>query len=336
MNKRTTIKDIANRLKIHHTTVSRALRDHPDIQPKTKKMVLAMADELNYHPNFLAQNLKAQRTNTIGVIVPEIKTHFFASVISGIEDIAYEAGYVILLSQSNEDFNREVLNTKTLISNHVAGLVVSISQTTQSSDHFKNFLERGGSLVFFDRVCEELNASKVTVDDYNGGFQATEHLIKKGYKKIAHLGGTRHLSIAKARYSGYRDALEMHHIKVNQDYAFFGGCHERNGKEGMDYLLNLSDPPDAVFAVNDPVALGAYQAIKNKGLTIPDDIAIVGFSNNPISAVVQPPLTTINQPAYEMGKKAAELLIEQINNSHHELEPKQEVLKTSLIIRQST
>ena len=128
----------------------------------------------------------------------------------------------------------------------------------------------------------------------------------------------------------------MHHIKVNQDYTFFGGCHERNGKEGMDYLLNLSDPPDAVFAVNDPVALGAYEAIKNKGLTIPDDIAVIGFSNNPISAVVHPPLTTINQPAYEMGNKTAELLIEQINNGHHELEPKQEVLKTSLIIRQST
>lgn len=336
MNKRTTIKDIANELKIHHTTVSRALRNHPDVQTDTKRLVLETAKKLNYQPNILAQNLKNQRTNSIGVIVPEIKHHFFSSVIGGIEDVAFEAGYVILLSQSNENYEREVQNTKALISNHVAGLIVSISQTTNNSDHFKMFLQSGGSLVFFDRVCEDLAANKVVVDDHSGAFQATQHLIEKGYTRIAHLGGARNITITEARYNGYMDALKKYNIKINQDYIYFGGFHEPNGKEGMEFLLNLSEPPDAVFAVNDPVALGAYDVIKGRGLDIPNDIAMVGFSDNPICSMVSPQLTTIHQPTYEMGKKAMEMLIDQINNGEDNMKPREEILETSLIVRQST
>lgn len=336
MNKRPTIKDIAAKLDLHHTTVSRALHNHPDVQSKTRERVLDMAKKLNYQPNILAQNLKAQRTNTIGVIVPEIKHHFFSSVISGIEEVAYEAGYVILLSQSNENYEREVQNTKALISNNVAGLIVSISQTTKNADHFKMFLKSGGALVFFDRVCEDLEVNKVVVDDHSGAFMGTQHLIEEGYKKIAHLGGSRGISITEARYNGYLDALKTQNIKINQDYCYFGGFHEKNGKEGMEFLLNLSDPPDAVIAVNDPVALGAYDAIKNRGLNIPGDIAIVGFSDNPICRIVSPQLTTIRQPTYEMGKKAMEMLIDQINNGDDNLKPRKEILETSLIVRQST
>ena len=336
MNKRPTIKDIAAKLDLHHTTVSRALHNHPDVQSKTRERVLDMAKKLNYQPNILAQNLKAQRTNTIGVIVPEIKHHFFSSVISGIEEVAYEAGYVILLSQSNENYEREVQNTKALISNNVAGLIVSISQTTKNADHFKMFLKSGGALVFFDRVCEDLEVNKVVVDDHSGAFMGTQHLIEEGYKKIAHLGGSRGISITEARYNGYQDALKTQNIKINQDYCNFGGFHEKNGKDGMEFLLNLSDPPDAVIAVNDPVALGAYDAIKNRGLNIPGDIAIVGFSDNPICRIVSPQLTTIRQPTYEMGKKAMEMLIDQINNGDDNLKPRKEILETSLIVRQST
>ena len=336
MNKRPTIKDIAAKLDLHHTTVSRALHNHPDVQSKTRERVLDMAKKLNYQPNILAQNLKAQRTNTIGVIVPEIKHHFFSSVISGIEEVAYEAGYVILLSQSNENYEREVQNTKALISNNVAGLIVSISQTTKNADHFKMFLKSGGALVFFDRVCEDLEVNKVVVDDHSGAFMGTQHLIEEGYKKIAHLGGSRGISITEARYNGYLDALKTQNIKINQDYCYFGGFHEKNGKDGMEFLLNLSDPPDAVIAVNDPVALGAYDAIKNRGLNIPGDIAIVGFSDNPICRIVSPQLTTIRQPTYEMGKKAMEMLIGQINNGDDNLKPRKEILETSLIVRQST
>lgn len=336
MKKRTTIKDIAKELNIHHSTVSRALRDHPDVQADTRRLVLETAKKLNYQPNIVAQNLKKQRTNSIGVIVPEIKHNFFAALISGVEDVAYNKGYVILLSQSNEDMQREVLNTRALISHNVAGLIVSISQTTDNSDHFKLFLDQGGALVFFDRICPELDASKVTVDDYAGAFQATEHLIKKGYKKIGHLGGPRKISITEARYEGFLAALQKYNIKINKSYIHFDGFHESHGKEGMTSLLGLTERPEAVFAVNDPVALGAYEAIKENGLKIPRDMAIVGFSNNPSSAVVDPALTTVNQPAYEMGLKSAELLIEQIENDKGEYVAKHKILKTNLIVRQST
>ena len=330
-----TIKDIAAKLNLHHTTVSRALRDHPDVKEETKKLVREMAEKMHYQPNYLARSLKRRRTNSIGVLVPEIKHHFFSAVISGIEEVAYDAGYVILVAQSNEIFEREVQNTKVFLSNHVAGLLVSISQTTPNSEHFKQFLDQGGNLAFFDRVCEDLPASQVVVDDYGGAFTAMEYLIGKGYKRIAHLGGTKSLSISKMRYQGYVDALKKHGLPFNDDYVFWGGLHEQNGAEGMNQFLTLSEMPDAIFAVNDPVALGAYDVIKSHGLKIPRDIAIVGFSNNPISAFVSPPLTTVEQPAYEMGKKVCNMLLEDINSKNKKREIRTEVLKTKLIVRES-
>ncbi len=331
-----TIKDIAAKLNLHHTTVSRALRDHPDVKEETKRKVKELAKKMNYQPNNLARSLKRQKSNSIGVIVPEIRHHFFSAVISGIEDVASKAGYVILVAQSNEQFEREIMNTNAFISNHVAGLLVSISQTTVSSDHFKRFMELGGKLVFFDRVCDDLPASQVIVDDYGGAFAAMEYLIGKGYKRIAHLGGTKNLSISKMRYQGYVDALKKHGLPFNDDYVFWGGLHEQNGAEGMNQFLALSEMPDAIFAVNDPVALGAYEVIKSHGLTIPQDIAVVGFSNNPISTFLSPPLTTVEQPAYEMGKKAAHLLLEQINQKKtSERTIHKEILPVRLIVRGS-
>ena len=202
MKSRTTIKDIARALHIHHTTVSRALRDHPEVNPETKRLVKEMARKMNYQPNILARNLKMNSTNMIGVIVPEIKHHFFAAVISGIEEVAYQAGYVILVCQSNEQYEREVMNTRALISNKVAGLIVSISQTTRAAEHFRLFQEQGGKIVFFDRVCEEIDAPKVVVDDYQGAFEATEFLIRQGRKRIAHTGGTEHIALSLARFRG--------------------------------------------------------------------------------------------------------------------------------------
>jgi LacI family transcriptional regulator len=330
-----TIKDIAAKLNLHHTTVSRALRDHPDVKEETKRKVKELAKKMNYQPNNLARSLKRQKSNSIGVIVPEIRHHFFSAVISGIEDVASKAGYVILVAQSNEQFEREIMNTNAFISNHVAGLLVSISQTTVSSDHFKRFMELGGKLVFFDRVCDDLSASQVIVDDYGGAFAAMEYLIGKGYKRIAHLGGTKSLSISKMRYQGYVDALKKHGINLDEKYVFWGGLQEQNGKEGMQYLLNLDPRPDAVFAVNDPVAIGAYETIHSQNLNIPEDIAVVGFSNNPISSVVSPPLTTIHQPAYEMGKKACELLLKRIENPKESIKNKKIVLPTKLVARHS-
>ncbi len=335
MKTRPTIKDIAAKLNLHYTTVSRALRDHPDVNPETKRLVQETARLMNYQPNYLARSLKINKSNSIGVIVPEIKHHFFSAAISGIEEVATQAGFVILVAQSNEQMEREILNLNAFISSNVSGLLVSISQTTNNSEHFKRFMEQGGKIVFFDRVCNDLKVSKVVVDDYEAAFKATEYLIKKGYKRIGHLAGSKNLNISQKRYQGYLDALKKYGFTPKPQFVYWGGFQEQDGREGMRYLLKLNERPDAIFAVNDPVAIGAYDVLKQNGLNIPDDMGIIGFSNNPISAFVSPPLTTVHQPAFEMGKRAAELLLEQIEQDSDRYKPKLEVLKTELILRGS-
>ena len=327
-----TIKDIARHLNISVSTVSRALRDHPDISIETKRVVKKFAEENGYQPNFLAQNLKNRQSSTIGVIVPEIRHNFFASALNGIEDIAYEAGYTMLVAKSNENYNREMLNTRSLISNRVAGLIVSISQETQNYEHFKQHIP----IVFFDRVPPNYDSNQVLVDDQNGAYQAVEHLIQKGYRKIAHFAGPKHLQIASNRLKGYKTALEKYDISSQEDLIVYGGMHEKDGMEAFTKLYTNNNIPDAIFAVNDPVAIGAVIRIKEYNLKIPDDIAIVGFSNNPISALINPPLTTVVQPAYEMGKKAAEMLLASIEAGDAATSSKTIIMDTELIIREST
>lgn len=330
-----TIKDIAKRLNISASTVSRALHNHPDIRPDTKKLVNNLARDLDYQSDSIAQSLQKRRTNLIGVIVPEIKHYFFAAAISGIEDVAYKAGYAIIVSQSNESYEREVVNVRAFISNRVAGLLISISQSTIDSNHFKILERQKKPFVFFDRVCEDINASKVIVDDFEGAYQATKHLIERGYRQIAHLTGPAHISISKKRLEGYKSALNDHNIPYDNRLVIFGNLNEEDGCSGFQKLLELERMPDAIFAVNDPVAIGAFEKIKEKGLRIPRDIALVGFSNNPITALVEPAITTVSQPAYKLGSTAAELLIRQIDSGENFV-PKTEVLKTELLIRQST
>ncbi len=332
--KHATIIDIARKLGISPSTVSRALSDHPDISSETKKHVKRIAKELHYFPNPIARSLKNNRTTTIGVIVPEIKHDFFSSAISGIEDVAYQSGYTILLCQSNESFEREVVNTNLLMHHRVAGVVVSISQNTKSGDHFNDLLKRKIPLVFFDRVCEDVIANKVIIDDYKSAFDAVTYLIKKGYKRIAHFSGPSELFICKKRLSGYLDALRQAEIQVPKTFVRHGGLHEHDGYQSMDSMINENTIPDAIFAVNDPVAIGAFQRIKKAGLKIPDDIAIIGFSNNTITTLVDPQLTTVDQPSFEMGRKSAQILIDLIEN--RAMEPKTYVLETKLLIRGST
>lgn len=330
-----TIKDIAKSLNISPSTVSRALRDHPDISTQTKKRVNSLAEEMDYHPDSIAQSLKQRRTNLIGVIVPEIKHNFFSAAISGIEEIAYKEGYAIIVSQSNESYNRECVNVRALISNRVAGLLISISQTTEQSDHFKLLERQEIPFVFFDRVCEDIEASKVVVDDFDGAFKAVEYLINSGYKRIAHIAGPKHLSISQCRLNGYLSALKKHKISYDENLVVYGGLNEEDGVKGFHRLLQLDQLPDALFAVNDPVAIGAFEKIKEHGFKIPEDIALIGFSNNPITRLIEPSLTTVSQPAYEVGKRAAELLIEQIKSGENFI-PRKEMLKTELIVRNST
>ncbi len=334
--KHITVKDIAKELKISASTVSRALSDHPDISTATKRNVLNTAEKLNYFPDSIAQSLKTKNRKTIGVIVPEIKHLFFSNVISGIEDVAYNSGYTIIVCQSNEDVNREIINTRALLSQRVSGIIVSISQTTSSYDHFFVAKKRKVPIVFFDRVPDDFEANKVIINDKESAYNAVKFLIQKNYKRIAHFGGANELRISKDRCLGYKEALVDNGIEVNESLIIHGGLHEEDGYKAMEMLLKNGSVPDAIFAVNDPVAIGAFTKIKEAGLEIPKDIALIGFSNNPITSLVDPKITTIDQHPEDMGKLTAETLIAEIEKEKTIDITETKVIKSSFVEREST
>lgn len=335
-----TIKDIARELGISPSTVSRALKDHPDISAETKKAVNELADRLNYQPNIVALSLRQKKTNTIGVIIPEIVNTFFSTVISGIEDVAYEGGYNVILAQSNESYQREVTDMKALFNSRVDGMLLSLSRETTNFDHIESIISKGVPIVLYDRFYSNPNMSKVIVDDYIGAKEAVQHLIDQGCKRIAHLEGAPNLIISKDRLRGYQDALSESNVEIRENYTVV--CPNNSFEEGQratQKLLSLSVPPDAIFASNDPMAMGAIMAIKEKGLSIPDDVAVVGFSNYFFSQITDPSLTSVDQPGFEMGQEAARLLIRQIelkDKDQDDLPPETKILKTKLIIRNSS
>ncbi len=337
-----TIKDIARELGISPSTVSRALKDHPDISPDTKKAVNQLATQLNYQPNTVALNLRQSKTNTIGVIIPEIVHFFFSTIISGIEDVAYRAGYNVILAQSNESQAREITDIKALFNSRVDGMLMSVSRETTNFDHIESILAKGVPIVFFDRVYNNPQLSKVIVDDFAGAKDATMHLIQQGCSRIAHIEGPPNLDISKQRLDGYKAALAEHNMKFQEELVTVcrsGSIEE--GKEAALKLLNMKKRPDAIFASNDPTAMGAMVAIKEKGLKIPRDVAVVGFSNWLFSALMEPSLTTVDQPGFEMGQEAAKLLIRQIekkgkDKEDTEIPSETKILKTRLIIRDSS
>lgn len=330
-----TIKDIAKNLHISPSTVSRALSDHPDISEETKTLVQLKARELNYNPNYAARNLKLKKSKTIGVLVPEIEHHFFSAVISGIEEVAYRSGYTIIVSRSNEDVEREKLNLNAFYANRVAGVIASIAQTTTDGSHFKRIIENHIPFVFFDRVIENIDTCKVIIDDKVSAYNAVKFLIDKGYKKIAHFAGSGELNISKYRLVGFKEAMIEAGLEIKDQWIIRGGLHESDGYRAFEKLLTLNSLPEAIFAVNDPVALGALKKIREAGLEVPKDVAIIGFSDNPICEMIVPALTTVRQPAYEMGKISAELILESILNENKECANKIITLDTELIIRES-
>jgi DNA-binding LacI/PurR family transcriptional regulator len=329
-----TVKDIARKLGLHHSTVSRALRDYSDISEETKQKVRKLAREMNYSPNIVAQSLKTKRTKLIGIIVPEILHNFFSRAISGIENVVYRKGFVPIVLQSNESSEREVLNIDAMITNRVAGLIVSISQTTTSGEPFQRLIDKKIPLVFFDRVVMGLEAGYVISDDQEGAFQGVRFLIDKGYKKIVHISGPEKLTICKNRLKGYQKALQENNIPQDPDLIYHGTLHEKNGYETMQEILTKGSLPDAIFAVNDPVAMGAYKKIKEEGLRMPEDIAILGFSNNEISSYLDPALSTIDQFPGKMGELAAEILFDRIEGKKSKKTIKN--LATQLIERETT
>jgi LacI family transcriptional regulator len=335
-----TIKDIARELGISPSTVSRALKNHPDISKETKKAVNELAEKLNYQPNIVALSLRHSKTNTIGVVIPEIVHFFFSTVISGIESVAYEAGYNVIITQSNESAQREATDLKALFNSRVDGMLISISRETKQYDHIESILAKDVPVVFFDRSYDNPQISKVLVDDYAGAREAVIHLIDQGCKRIAHLEAAPGLNIAEDRKRGYMDALSENGLSVNDKLIIIcptGSLEE--GQRAAEELLSMKNPPDAIFANNDMLAMGAMQVIKKKGFRIPQDIALVGFSNWFFSALMDPPLSSVHQPGFEMGQEAARLLIRQIeqkDKNQGEVIPEKKVLKTQLVIRESS
>lgn len=335
-NRPVTIKDIARRLNISVSTVSRALRGASDIKPETKEAVVGLAAELDYQPNSIALSLVKSKTNIIGVIIPDITIPFFASAISGIQEVASEAGYNVMICQSNESEQIEINNAQAFLSSRVAGFIVSVSGQTKNFEHFKAIQRRGVPLVFFDRVPEVIEASKVLVDDYDGAFKVVEHLISMGCRRIAHLAGPDVLKVTQNRLNGYLDALRRHNLPVEPELILTADFNRRRAYEGTWQLLNLPEPPDAIFAISDRVAIGAIMALKEKKLRIPEDVAVVGFGNEATSAILDPPLTTVMQYPYEMGKIAAQLFLEQLNTEPELYVPQTKVLATQLILNKSS
>lgn len=330
-----TIHDIARKLNISASTVSRALNNNPKISSNTRKKVQELAIELGYRPNTVASNLRTQKTFTIGIVVPLINRHFFSSVISGVEEVAYKAGYNVIIAQSNDKFEKETAIAQSLYATRVDGIIISIAMETEEFDHLKLFTNKAIPLVFFDRVVADIDAHKVTVDDYTSGYKATKHLIEQGYKKIAHIGGPLNLQIYQNRLKGYKDALIDSGLEVNDKFIHHTRLTRQEGFNAVRKIMDAAHKPDAFFCANDTTALSATIYFKEKGIKIPDEIGIVGLSNEPFSELVTPSISTIKQPGFEMGQTACKLLIEQIENKDI-AEFKNIVLPTELIIRESS
>ncbi|AHW59618.1 transcriptional regulator, LacI family [Draconibacterium orientale] len=330
-----TIKDLARELNISASTVSRALKDHPDISKETKRAVQELAQKLNYQPNAVALSLKQRRSNTIGVIIPEIVHYFFSSVISGIEDVAYEAGFNVIICQSNERYEREVANAKTLLASRVDGVLVSISKHTTDYKHFKNFQNNEVPIVFYDRVVPDIIADQVIIDDFDAAYRSTRHLIDSGRTRIAHLGGPMALLIGQNRKNGYLKALSEAGIPADENLILEADSFEK-ARMAIMKLINQKIKFDGVFATNDLTAIGAMQTIQKKGYKIPDEIAIVGFSDGRFSGITDPTLTSVDQHGYEMGTLATQMLLKRILSEDDEYPAETKVLNADLIVRGSS
>ncbi len=334
MNTQITIKDIAKALGVSASTVSRALKDHPDISRDTKDAINELAKKLHYKPNAVALSLKSSKTNTIGVIIPELVHYFFSSVISGIEDVAYDAGYNVMICQSNEKYEREIINSQALLSNRVEGALISISKETVDFTHLQLIEESGIPIVFFDRAPDGFDSDKVIIDDQKAAFNAVCHLIETGCKRIAHLASPNSLGIGRFRLEGYKDALKKHNIPYTDEYVIVADSFDL-AAVATRHLIQLPSPPDGIFAVNDLTAVGVMKTLQKMGIAIPEKVAIMGFSAGSYSDITTPTLSSVDQHGDEMGTRAAKVLLDRIELQR--TGPCETFyVETNLVIREST
>lgn len=334
-----TIKDIAQALNLSTSTVSRALRDSYEISEETKKIVTDYAKSVNYRPNPSALNLKERRSHTIGIIVAEIANSFFSQIINGIESVAQQHGYNVIITQAFENYEKEVEALYNLAQS-VDGMLISLGAETKNPEHIHSLYEKGMPIVFFDRVDESLKAHKVISNNYKGTFDATSYLLDNGYKRIALIGHEANLSITHERKSGYTDALKSHHIEPAEKYMKFcahGGLVFKEVEDALNQLLKLKPRPDAILSCADKITTSSLRILQQeKNIRIPDDIALIGFSNLELTDLITPPLSVIKQDAHAMGAKAAELLIKQIESKRPVIDFELISLDPVLHIRNST
>ncbi|WP_066631856.1 LacI family DNA-binding transcriptional regulator [Labilibacter marinus] len=331
--KHVTIKDVASKLNCSVSTVSRAFNDKYDIRPETRSLILKTAEEMGYRPNPIARKLIKQRSLNIGIVVPEFVNSFFPEVIIGAQDVLHEKGYQVLIMQSNESKDIEYKNVETLVDNMVDGILISLTSEVTDNEYYAKLINRGMPLVFFNRVLEGLNVSRVLFDDYKWAFFATEHLIVQGHRNIVHITGPEELLLTKERIKGFDDAHKKYKIAPGKKVTC--GFTMKDGEGMAQKMIDNDELPKAIFSASDLSAIGFMKTLKNNGIRIPEDTAIVGFSESRLAENVYPPLTSVKQPTYEMGRTAAELLIEQIQNTG-KFVPQTIVLNGKLNIRESS
>ncbi|MCH7408916.1 LacI family transcriptional regulator [Belliella sp. DSM 111904] len=333
--RRVSLKDIAKELGVSISTVSRGLKDHYDISPELKKKIKDLAEKWNYTPNPLAMGLLKQKTKTIGVIVPDIVTYFYASIISGIESKATENGYYIVIASSQESIEKEKENVKNLLDLRVDGFIVCLSQSTNSFEHFDEIGDSEIPLVFFDRICRKKEFSSVIIDNVSAAKELTMHLVENGYSNIAHIAGPSHLNISKERIEGYKYGLDQCKLPYREELLEHCDLSIDDAARATNKLLRNHPLPDAIFGVNDTVIFSAMKEIRKRNLKVPDDIALVGFTDEFHATVVEPNLTAVTHPTFEMGREAFSLLLEEIENEVSR-DIKQTVLQAKLIPRESS
>ena len=327
---------LAKELNLSISSVSKALRDSHEISAATKEAVLAKAKELNYQVNPFASSLRKQKSNTIAVVIPEVANNFFTLAINGIESIAQEKGYHVLIYLTHEDIQKEIAITKLLQNGRVDGIMISLSGQTSGTTHLEELKEKGIPLVFFDRVAEHIDSPKVTTDDFNSGIKATEHLIENGCKRIAFLSIAQNLSISNKRMNGYLEALKKNRIKQDNSLVLACNGDEAKNTQLIRKLLKRKNRPDGIFASVEKLAISTYELCEELKLNIPRDIKIISFSNLQTAALLNPSLTTITQPAYEIGREAAAILFKLVEKRGYNFLLEKTVLKSTLIERGSS
>lgn len=335
--RQTTIVDIANQLGVSPSTVSRALNDHPSISAKTKQKVLVLAEKHSYQPNMLALSLLNKKTGIIGIVVPEITSYFFATVISGVQDMVSSAGYKLLICQSDESFEEEKKLLQDMSLLRVDGILISPTFRTNSFQHFEKLQKAGIPLVIFDRDCPGFTGNKVLVDSYDGAYQAVEYLIKTGCRRIAHIAGPIAIPTFKQRLDGYLNAHYDNSIPIRSELIVYStGFSSEDGVEATTKLMERHEKFDAVFAVNDAVAIGATHVFRENGYRVPEDISLVGFDDESYAQYYFPPLSTVWQPVYELGMLSAKILLDHFAGEANHQTFRCEVLKPELVIRESS